>query len=314
MPIGTDKIIYWCHLAQDLIRVIAVATQRVTILWHMVGTTPKARAVGVELRRAREDAGLSARQLAVKLGKSHTTIGRWESGERAPRPVDVAAVLGALGVDGDTREELVELARNTDGPHWIASGLPEQQRQLATLLEIERDATRIVDVSAALLPGMLQTSGYARAIIGAGGVPADEVEPRVAIRVGRRDALLRQNPTDLRAIIDESALHRMIGGPVVMVEQLRSLLADAELPNVELRVVPMGAGWHPALEGPFLLVEFTNQPPVIQVENRRSALFFHEPDDVGAYQQAVDTVIEATMTPTDSRELIARVINEMETT
>lgn len=280
----------------------------------MAGTTPKARAIGVELRRAREDAGLSARQLAAQLDKSHTTIGRWETGERAPRPVDVAAVLGALGADNKVREELVELARNTNGPHWVASGLPEQQRQLAALLEIERDATRIVDVSAALIPGMLQTSGYARAIIGAGGVPDDEVETRVAIRVGRRDAVARPNPTKLLAIIDESALHRMIGGARVMAEQLRSLLKDAELSNVELRVVPMGAGWHPALEGPFLLVELADRSPVVQVENRRSALFFHEHDDVEAYRQAVATVLEVAMSPTDSQGLIAEVANEMEAT
>ncbi|MCU1686093.1 MAG: helix-turn-helix protein [Amycolatopsis sp.] len=280
----------------------------------MAGTTPKARAIGAELRRAREDAGLSARQLAIKLGVAHTTVGRWESGERGPRPTDVATVLTALGASNALREELVELSRDSDGRHWVASGLPEQQRQLAALLELERDANRIVNVSPLLIPGLLQTSGYARAIIGAGGVPADQVETRVAVRIGRRDVIMRRNPAVLLAIIDESALRRNVGGPAVMVDQLRALDEASRWGNVEVRIVPVDAGWHPALEGPFVLIELADRSPVVQIENRRSALFFHEPVDVEAYQQAIKSVLNVALSPADSRGLIADVVKQLETT
>lgn len=283
-------------------------------LWRMAGTTPRARAVGAELRRAREDAGLSARTLAARIGVAHTTIGRWESGERNPRPIDVATVLGALGTDPDLREELVELARDSDGRHWVASGLPEQQRQLAALLELERDAARIVNVSPLIIPGLLQTSAYARAIIGAGGVPASDVETRVAVRIGRRDAITRrERPAKLLALFDETALGRNIGGPAVMAEQLRALDEASRWGNVTVRAIPESAGWHPALEGPFVLLEFADRTPVVQIENRRSALFFHQPADVEAYQLAIDRVQDVAMSPEETRTLIAEVLGNLET-
>ncbi|MEV4602234.1 helix-turn-helix transcriptional regulator [Amycolatopsis sp. NPDC049253] len=280
----------------------------------MAGTSPRARAIGAELRRAREDAGLSARTLAARIGVAHTTVGRWESGERSPRPTDVATVLGALGTDHELREELVELSRNTDGRHWVASGLPEQQRQLAALLELERDATRIVNVSPLLIPGLLQTSGYARAIIGAGGVPAGEIETRVAVRIGRRDVIMRrERPAELLALVDESALRRNIGGPAVMAEQLRALDEASCWSNVTLRAIPESAGWHPALEGPFDVLEFVDRTPVVQIENRRSALFFHESVDVEAYRLATDRVQDIAMSPDETRAFIADVLGNLET-
>lgn len=278
----------------------------------MPGTTPKARAIGVELRRAREDAGLSVRQLAEKIGKSHTTVGRWESGARSPRPVDVATVLSALGADNSLREALVELARNTDGPHWVASGLPEQRHQLTAVLELERDATRVVNVSSLLVPGLLQTSRYARAIMSAGGVPPEEVETRVAVRLGRQDVITRADPVQLLALIDEPVLQRRIGGPEVFREQLQAVLATGERDNVEVRIIPLSTGWHPALEGSFVLLEGRDRSPVVHIENRRSGQFFHEHDDVRAYQNAVAWLQDVALSHEDSAKLIAKVIEEME--
>ncbi|WP_442785229.1 DUF5753 domain-containing protein [Amycolatopsis sp. H20-H5] len=107
-------------------------------------------------------------------------------------------------------------------------------------------------MSPLLIPGLLQTSGYARSIIGAGGVPASEIETRVAVRVGRRDVIMRrERPAELLAIIDETALRRGIGSSAVMADQLRAVDEASRRGNVEVRAVPVSAGWHPALEGPF---------------------------------------------------------------
>ncbi|MCX2731988.1 helix-turn-helix transcriptional regulator [Saccharopolyspora sp. NFXS83] len=279
----------------------------------MVGTTPKTQAIGVALRRAREDAGLSARQLATKLAKSHTTIGRWESGERAPRPVDVATVLSALGADNSLREELVELARNADGRQWSSSGLPEQQRQLTTLLEIERTAHRIVSVSPLLVPGLLQTADYARAMMFTAGIPANEVELRVAVRIGRRDVIAKEKPAHLVAITSESALRALIGGEEVMSAQLRSLVSHATWSNVDLRVVPTGTGWHPGLEGPFSVFEYAGKS-VVHVENRVSGQFFHELADVTAYADAIATITDVALSQEESARLIAEILDEQEET
>lgn len=280
----------------------------------MVGTTPKSRAIGAELRRAREAAGLSARQLALKLGVAHTTVGRWEAGERAPRPTDVATVLAAVGAPNEVRHEIIELARDTEGRHWVASSFPEQRRQIATLLELERDAVKIVNVSSLLIPGLLQTADYARAMMSAGQISSGEAETRVAIRIGRRDVIMRhRQPAELLAIVDESVLWRRIGSQATMRDQLQWLDEASRWSNVELRVMPMSAGWYAALEGPFMLIEGADRLPVVVLENRMSVLFFHEFDDIEIYRRAVETMMGMAMSVVDSRTLIADVIDELET-
>jgi len=280
----------------------------------MAGTTPKARALGVELRKSREAAGYSVRQFAAMLDTSHATISRWETGQRTPTPEDVAAYLAKAGVSAVTRQQLVDLARDADGPHWLSVGMPEQQRQLAGLLEVERTANRITTVSTLLIPGLLQTGDYARAIMRAADVPASEIDTRVAVRLGRRDAITRRNPAQLVAFVAESVLHAEIGGPAVMLDQLHALLEHAERPNVELRVIPTKTDWHPGLDGPFSLVEASDRAPVVHLENRISGLFLHEPAEVEIYRVAVNRVSEVAMSAKDSATLIADVINSRETT
>ncbi|WP_093266670.1 helix-turn-helix domain-containing protein [Saccharopolyspora shandongensis] len=280
----------------------------------MAGTTPKARALGAELRRAREEAGLGLRQLAAQLGTSHATVSRWENGARSPKPEDVAAYLAKVDASAELRAELVELARDPDGSHWLSVGMPDQHRQLAALLEIEREATHITTVSPLLVPGLLQTADYARTIMIAAEVPNDEVDMRVAVRLGRREAIIRKDAAELRAFIGESVLHQLIGGAAVMAEQLRALLKYSDMENVDLRVIPMSSGWHPGLEGPFSLDRFEDRTPVVQLENRISALFLHEPGEVAAYEHAVDKVAEEAMSSTESSELITEALTRMEMT
>lgn len=284
------------------------------MLWCMAGTTPKARAIGTELRAAREAAGIGLRELADQLETSHATVSRWETGARSPKPEYVAAYLAKVGASAELREQLVELARDPDGSHWLSVGMPDQHRQLATLLEIEREATRIATVSPLLIPGLLQTGDYARAIMTTGGVPAAEIDTRVAVRVGRREAITRRNPAHLRAYIGEPVLAQMIGGPAIMFDQLQALQKYGELDNVEIRIIPTRTDWHPGLEGPFSLAEFRQRNPVVHLENRVSALFLHEPAEVDAYQAALDRMEEIAMSSAASAELIVAVTKEMETT
>ena len=192
----------------------------------MAGTsgTPKAKALGARLRQARASSGLTVRALADRLGLSHSAISRWETGARNPKPEDVASVLAATGVSGDERTELLEMARGANGPHWLSSHSGDRERQLAALLDFEREAARITDVSPMLIPGLLQTADYARAIMVAGRIPTAEVETRVLVRVGRREAMTRRNPASLHSLIGEAALRQRIGGDRVIVDQLHHLL------------------------------------------------------------------------------------------
>lgn len=284
------------------------------ILWCMVSTTPKARALGAELRQARERAGLGMRELARRLEISHSVLSRIESGERPPRPEDVASILTALGVHGQAQEAVLDLSRDTGGSHWLSVGMPELDRQLAALLDFERTASHIIDVSPLLIPGLLQTSEYVRAIMTAAGLPSHEVEMRSAVRLGRREALRITNPARLTAYIGEPALHQRIVNAAAMQEQLRFILEMAEQPHVTVRIIPAVTGWHPGLEGAFSLLEFTAAPPIVHLETRRSGLFLGEGADVDAYRSAVDKVREVAMSPDASVGLITDVIKEMETT
>jgi transcriptional regulator with XRE-family HTH domain len=272
----------------------------------MAGTT-KSIALGAELRKARQAVpGLTVRLLAQQLGISHPTVSRWERGERVPAPEDIASYLMTVDAPVEVRENLIEMSRDADSTHWLSVSIPEQRRQLRALLDLEAAATRVTTVSPLLVPGILQTGDYARAIMVEGGVAAEEIETRVAVRNGRREAITRRrNPLRLRAYIGEGVLAQSIGGADVMHDQLQALLEHGERPNVELHVIPTAASWHAGLEGPFSFYEFAGRASVVHIENRVSGLFL--PDDGRAYESSLPRVQEIAMSPAESAKLIAKV-------
>lgn len=286
--------------------------------WHKLccvagsNRTPKARAVGAALQAARNERGLSQRALAARIDRSPGTVARWETGDRAPDPTDVAQILAVLEITGDRYDEIVEMSRGTGEPRWLAISLPEQRQQLNAVLEFERTANKLTEVSPLLIPGVLQSTDYTRAIMSAGGVPADEVETRVAVRIGRRDVITRNSPVPLLALIGEGALRQLVGGREVMAAQLRHLLELTELNNVEVRAVPYDTGWHPGLEGPFTLIDSQGSGYVVHLETRRSGLFLHEPSDVETYRQAVDAVLQVAMNPVETKTHIVEIAQQME--
>lgn len=196
--------------------------------------------------------------------RGRTIISQWENGHRLPKTEDVAVVLTGLGVDSRERARVVELARNAGDSDWLTSGIPGMSQQMAGMLECERAATEIVDWSPLLVPGLLQTSDYARAIIGAGDLPREQIEARVLFRAGRRDILTKNPPTKMFALIGEPALLLRVGGSTVLLDQLRYLLKfAADWDNVVLQIVPGDSPWHAGTSGPFVLYEFDESPPIV---------------------------------------------------
>lgn len=278
----------------------------------MKRSTPKARALGRALRQAREESGQTLRAFAEKIGRDPGVLSRWETGERNPQIDQVAQMLAMLGVNGDRFDEIIALTKDTDEPRWLAVSLPEQRQQLDALVDMEQSATKITQVSPTLVPGLLQTKPYIKAIMTGGSVPEGEIAARVAIRLGRRDVLAEPNPVPYLAILGEAALRQLIGDPEIMADQLRYLLERSELSSIDVRVIPFDSGWHPALEGPYYVVESGASPPVVQLENRRSLLFLHEEADVDTYQEATDLVRRAALSRSESRELITEYIDRWE--
>jgi transcriptional regulator with XRE-family HTH domain len=276
--------------------------------------TPKARALGKALRKAREERGYGLREFAKVVERDPGVLSRWETGERIPSPDQVAQYLTRLEVIGDPYEEIMELTRATDEPRWLAISVPEQRQQFDALLDFEQRATMITILTPLLVPGLLQTSGYIRSIMTAGEVPDREFSRRLALRIGRRDVLTRREPKPVRlaAFVGEGALRQLIGAREVMAEQLTHLRDAMKWPNVDLRVVPFDSGWHPALEGPYSVIDSEESVPVVHLELRDSVLFLHEEDDVDRYRRAVDKVERVALNAQDSTEVIAGYIQQWE--
>lgn len=274
--------------------------------------TPKLRALGVALRKAREARQISIRQMAQLLKDDAGALSRYERGERAAPPEKVAQILGILGVNGEAYESIMTLTRDSEGSLWVAVTLPEQQAQMDALLDFEDKATQITSVSPLLAPGLLQTEDYTQAIMSTDDrVPANEIRRRVAVRMGRQRIVTRDNPVPLLALISEGVLDQLVGTSAVMVGQLRSFLGMGERDNVTIRVIPRMSGWTPALEGMFDLIE-SDPMPVVQLETRRSGLFLHEEADLALYRHAVEAISRVAMSPADSAGLIAEYITRWE--
>ena len=271
--------------------------------------TPRARALGAELRDARDRAGLTQRALAALIGGRRTSshIARWENGKLIPSVEDTATLLQALGVRGEERARLLELARDARDPNWLAPGV---DRQFAALTEYERTATTIINVEPLIIPGLMQTYDYARELIAAGGASTGEAEQRAQLRVGRQHVLTRPTPPRLVAFVGEYALRYASCSPGVMDEQLKHLLSLGERENVELRVMPRQRPLLPFVAGAWALMEFARTKPVVYVDHYQSSVTITEAKSVAQYREAADILRDAAMSPTASAELIASILEE----
>lgn len=282
--------------------------------------TTRDAALGAALLQARKQVPgtLSVHVVAKALGLSPSSVSRYETGQRRPSPEAVIRLLdyyagAGAPIDDKTRGELITLAQAPENSPWVALTVPEQRRQLDTLLKFERTAEEIVDVHPLCVPGMCQTNETSRAIMARAGAADDEVELRVAVRTGRRYPLTRDSqPALYTALINEVALRRRIGGHEVVTAQLRHLLDMAGQPNVRIRVVPDDTDWHTGLNGPFKLLKFTDRQPVVFLETIVSGLFLDHVADVTPYATAVDMVLREARTDTESVEIIAHELEKVE--
>ncbi|MEV0089883.1 helix-turn-helix transcriptional regulator [Saccharopolyspora sp. NPDC050642] len=272
----------------------------------------RARGLGAELRQLRNGSGYKQEEVAKRLGLSKATMSRIENGTKAVAEADVSAILAILGVTGEDRNRLLKLAREQDQPGWWETGVPGLPKQLTGLLEFERDASQISCLGMVLVPGLLQTRDYARAVMHGSDVDAADIEARVAIRLGRQEILAKPTPAGLHAFIDASVLRRVVGGPRVMAEQLRHILKMARRRNVTVQVIPEEVATHPGLEGSFVMLEFPKARSIVHLEQRRLGAFLDEPADVADYARVLDTLQRVTLSPEDSAKLIATRADELE--
>lgn len=261
------------------------------------------------LRELRARSGLTTRALADLIGSSAANISNWERGDRLVSEERLVQLLDALEASEDERERLLGLRRQAQGPGQLVSGTPSIGVQLARLIEHESVARRITDVAPLLIPGLLQTSDYARATLAG----LRDVDTRVALRVGRRDILTRtRQPAELLALIDTEVLVRPIAPPEVIADQLRHLLKMAELDNVTIQLVTNTPRYNPMLAGPFILLEFATATPIVHLEHYRASAFLWEENDIRGFVDAAEEIHASAMTPDASIEVIRDLVNGME--
>lgn len=275
-----------------------------------VSRPPTARELGAELQARRKAAGLTLRQLEQRVGMSNAKISLWENGRRLPALDDLTVVLDELQVVGDDRERILAMRREIEGPGVLVAGTTTIGAQLTKLIEWEQGARRITDVAPLIVPGLLQTADYARAILSRHA----DVETRVALRMGRSEVLRRsRNAVELHALIDDEVLSRGFASADVMADQLRHLLKMSELPNVTIQLVPSTAArYTPMLAGPFILFDFDTAPSIVHLEHHRASASLWEEADVEGFRDAVGRITEVAMSPERTATVLEELIEGME--
>ncbi|RCV57765.1 helix-turn-helix domain-containing protein [Marinitenerispora sediminis] len=269
------------------------------------------RGLGGELRALREAKKLSMRNVADQLGWQSSKISRIENGQQGVKSQDVASLLVIYGVTGQNRERLLARAEKTgQSGLWESTGLSRESR---TMIQLEAEARSILTWQALLIPGLLQTSDYARALMKACGLPPHDLEVRVAARMGRQAVLSRDEAPKLEAIVDEGALRRIWGNTRIMVRQLRHLLDAMERPNVTLRVVPCFVGGYSGLDGSFSLVDFAGQKPVVHIEHKITGLFLEADHEISFFRKEADRLRDVALSAENSMNLVNSIAKELET-
>jgi transcriptional regulator with XRE-family HTH domain len=277
--------------------------------------TVRRRRLALELRRLREAAKLTCEEVADHLECSASKISRVETGRVSVSPRDVRDMLELYGVPAAQRESLVQLARDSRQKGWWHAYSDTMQPQMATYIGLESAASEIRIYEVSLIPGLLQTEDYARAVIRAGMVnsPAEDIDRRVSLLMARQPAVVREDPPKVWAVLDEAALRRRVGGSGLMRLQLEHLLAQAALPNVAVQVIPFGGGAHPAMGRPFIILVFPERvdTDVVYLEDLTSALYLEDVAEVDRYNVFFNHLRATALSFDDSSALINSVLKEM---
>jgi transcriptional regulator with XRE-family HTH domain len=274
--------------------------------------SPTARRImlGARLRRLREAAEITRAEAGFAIRSSESKISRLELGRVSFKARDVADLLTMYGVaDPRKREAFLEMVTRSNEPGWWYRYTDLVADWFQDYLGLEESASRIQEWEQQFVPGLLQTEDYARAIAGHGWSPltAESVQSQVAVRMRRQELLSRPNPPKLWAVIDESVLHRPIGGRQVLLGQIEHLLAITKRPHITLQVVPYQLSGY-AAEGSFTTLRFAEPelPDVVYIEHLSGALYLDKRADIELYGRVFDRLTVDAYTPDHTRQFLMK--------
>ncbi|WP_116215718.1 helix-turn-helix domain-containing protein [Streptomyces olivoreticuli] len=281
-----------------------------------VNPTVRRRRLGQELRKLRELKGMTAEEVAERLLVSQSKISRLENGRRSISQRDVRDLCGVYGVE-DHRivDSLMQMAKESRQQGWwhAFGDIP-----YSVYIGLETDAASLRVYEASLVPGLLQTPNYASAVT-EGSWPeatAADIERRVQVRMRRQERITDpDNPLRLWAVIDESALRRIVGNRAIMQEQMCKLVEFSMEPHITVQVLPYDVGAHPGMYGKFCILEF-NDPQdasTVYLEGITSDLYLEKPNDVQTYSVMYEHLRMQALNAEHSRQFIERVGEEWAT-
>ncbi|AOT59422.1 MULTISPECIES: helix-turn-helix domain-containing protein [Streptomyces] len=278
-----------------------------------VNPTVRRRRLGMELRRLREQKGMTAEEVAERLLVSQSKISRLENGRRSISQRDVRDLCGVYEVD-DRRivDSLMQMAKDSRQQGWwhAFGDIP-----YSVYIGLETDAASLRVYEPQIVPGLLQTRSYAQAVITGAlpEAPAADIDKRVNVRTRRQDRINdAQKPLRLWAVIDEAALRRVVGSRELMVAQLEALLEQSHLPHVTVQVMPFEMGAHPGISGHYAILEFpdASDSSVVYIEGVTSDLYLEKPNDVQRYTVMYEHLRAQALGVEQSRRFIARMAKE----
>jgi transcriptional regulator with XRE-family HTH domain len=286
------------------------------------GATPRAGStvlrlmLGTQLRRLREQAGLTPDQAGYEIRASRSKISRLEHGRVGFKERDVADLLSLYGVaDDQVRAGMLSLAKQANAQAWWAQYGDVLPDWFEAYLGLEGAASIIRTFELQFVHGLFQTEAYARAVtmLGHRAAPAGEIERRVGLRMKRQELLTAQDAPRIWSVMDEAALRRPLGGRDVMRAQLSHLIEISSLPQVTVQVVPFGQGGHAAAGGSFTILRFAEPDlaDVVYIEQLSSALYLERRAEVDTYMEVMNHLSAEALTPADTERLLADISREI---
>ncbi|MFE0652324.1 helix-turn-helix domain-containing protein [Streptomyces sp. NPDC059534] len=274
-----------------------------------VNPTVRRRRLGQELRKLREAKNMTAEQVAERLLVSQSKISRLENGRRSISQRDVRDLCGVYEVEDERMvDSLMQMAKDSRQQGWwhAFGDIP-----YSVYIGLETDAESLRMYESQIIPGLLQTPAYAEAVISGAmpeSTPAD-IEKRVTVRTRRQERIRdEERPLRLWAVIDEGALHRIVGSRQLMVQQLEHLIEQSHLPHVTVQVIPFEMGAHPGISGQYSILEFpdTSDSSVVYIEGVTSDLYLEKAPDVGKYSVMYEHLRAQALNVDQTREFIAK--------
>jgi transcriptional regulator with XRE-family HTH domain len=278
------------------------------------GPTARRLVLGSQLRRLREASGISRDDAGYAIRGSGSKISRLELGRVGFKERDVADLLTLYGVTDETeRESFLDLVRRSNEPGWWHRYNDLMPSWFQDYVGLEESASRIQTYEIQFVPGLLQTERYARAVA-AQGRPEftdDELDRRVRLRMQRQELFKHPSGPRVWAVIDESVLHRPIGGREVLREQIEALIEATKLPKVSLQILPFALGRSGA-EGAFTILRFAEPeiPDIVYLEHLCGALYLDKPEDVEAYSKVAHRLAVDAQTPAQTRETLQAALRQ----